>query len=320
MKTILVTGAAGFIGSHLVDKLLTRNYQVIAVDDFNDFYNPLRKRENVKTHLENSAYQLYEGDVRDLQFLKTIFSGNRIDAVVHLAARAGVRPSLEQPVLYQEVNIAGTQNIFECCRNFQVKKCVFASSSSVYGINAKVPFAEDDPIFHPISPYAATKAAGELLAHVYSHLYDVQILCLRFFTVYGPRQRPDLAIHKFTRLMDEGKAIPVFGDGMSCRDYTYIDDIIAGVLAALAYEKTCYEVINLGNSDTVSLNKLIAVLESALGKAAQIKRLPEQPGDVPRTFADIAKARELLNFRPSTSIEAGIGKFVEWYRGRVPTI
>jgi UDP-glucuronate 4-epimerase len=316
MKTILVTGAAGFIGSHLADKLLAQNCQVIAVDDFNDFYSPLLKRENVKAHLGNSAYQLYEGDIRDLQFLKTIFSENKIDAVVHLAARAGVRPSLEQPVLYQEVNIAGTQNIFECCRNFQVKKCVFASSSSVYGINTKVPFAEEDPIFHPISPYAATKAAGELLAHVYSHLYDIQILCLRFFTVYGPRQRPDLAIHKFTRLMDEGIAIPVFGDGMTCRDYTYIDDIIAGILAALVYDKTCYEVINLGNSDTVSLNKLIAVLESTLGKTAKLNRLPQQPGDVPRTFADITKARQLLNFRPSMSIEAGILKFVEWYRER----
>ena len=316
MKTILVTGAAGFIGSHVVDKLLDQNCQVIAVDDFNDFYSPLLKRENVRGHLEDSAYKLSEIDIRDLQSLEAIFAGNKIDAVVHLAARAGVRPSLEQPVLYQEVNVAGTQNIFECCRKFEVKKCIFASSSSVYGINSKVPFSESDPIFHPISPYAATKAAGELLAHVYAHLYDFQILCLRFFTVYGPRQRPDLAIHKFTRLIGEEKVIPVFGDGTTRRDYTYIDDIVAGIMAALSYDKTRYEVINLGNSATVSLNELIAVLESVLGKPAKINRLPEQPGDVPRTFADITKARNLLGFRPSTPIEDGIRKFVGWYRER----
>lgn len=314
MRTVLVTGAAGFIGSHLVDKLLAQEYRVLAIDDFNDFYNPALKRKNIWTHLRNPAYKLLEGDIRDLDFLEASFAGDKIDAVVHLAARGGVRPSLEQPVLYQEVNVAGTQNIFECCRNFKVKKCVFASSSSVYGLNAKVPFSEDDPIFRPVSPYAATKAAGEMLAHVYSHLYDFQILCLRFFTVYGPRQRPDLAIHKFTRLISEGKAIPVFGDGTSRRDYTYIDDIIAGVMGALAYDKSSYEVINLGNSATVPLNKLIAVLEAALGKPAKINRLPEQPGDVPQTFADIAKARELLGFRPSTPFEEGIGKFVEWYQ------
>lgn len=316
MKTLLVTGAAGFIGSHLVDELLARDCRVLAVDNFNDYYSPALKRENVRVHLNNPAYKLLEGDIRDLQFLQACFAGRKIDAVVHLAARAGVRPSLEEPVLYQEVNIAGTQNIFECCRSFNVRKCVFASSSSVYGLNAKVPFSESDPAVNPISPYAATKAAGELLAHVYAHLYDLQILCLRFFTVYGPRQRPDLAIHKFTRLISDGKEIPVFGDGTSQRDYTYIDDIIAGIMGALEYDRTRYEVINLGNSATVSLNKLIAVLEATLGKPAKITRLPEQPGDVPRTYADISKARELLSFTPSTPIEAGIKRFVEWYQGR----
>jgi Nucleoside-diphosphate-sugar epimerases len=317
MKTILVTGAAGFVGSHLVDRLLAEECKVIAVDDFNDFYSPALKRENVRPHLACSGYTLAEGDIRDRQFLASVFADSKIDAVVHLAARAGVRPSLEQPVLYQEVNVAGTQNIFECCRNFKVKKCIFASSSSVYGINRKVPFAEDDPIFNPISPYAATKAAGELLAHVYSHLYDMQILCLRLFTVYGPRQRPDLAIHKFTRLMSEEKAIPVFGDGSTRRDYTYVGDIVAGIVAALAYDRSRYEVINLGNSDTVSLSRLIATLEAVLGKPALINRLPEQPGDVPQTFADIGKAGNLLGFRPHTPFEDGIKNFVEWYQNTI---
>jgi UDP-glucuronate 4-epimerase len=314
MKTILVTGAAGFIGSHVVDRLLEQGYKVLAVDDFNDFYDPAVKRQNIHFHLQNPAYSLYEGNIRDIKFLDAIFAENRIDALIHLAARAGVRPSLEQPVLYQEVNVAGTQNLFECCRKSAVKKCVFASSSSVYGINAKVPFSEKDPIFQPISPYAATKAAGELLAHVYSHLYGISIICLRFFTVYGPRQRPDLAIHKFTRLISQGLPIPVFGDGTTERDYTYIDDTVAGIIGALHYNRTNYEVINLGNSDTVSLNRLIATLEAALGKSAVIDRLPPQPGDVPRTFADISKAKELLDFQPSTPIEAGIEKFVAWYR------
>jgi len=314
MKTILVTGAAGFIGSHLVDKLLEQGNKVLAIDDFNDFYDPTTKRKNVSLHVSHPAYSLFEGDIRDLTFINAIFAGSKIDALIHLAARAGVRPSLEQPILYQEVNIAGTQNLFECCRKYQIKKCVFASSSSVYGINAKVPFSEQDPISQPISPYAATKAAGELLAHVYSHLYGLPIICLRFFTVYGPRQRPDLAIHKFTRLISDGLSIPVFGDGTTERDYTYIDDIISGIIGALHYDRTRYEIINLGNSATVSLNKLIATIEAALGKSAIIQRLPPQPGDVPRTFSDISKAKELLGFQPSTSIEAGIKRFVTWFR------
>ncbi|SDF72884.1 GDP-mannose 4,6-dehydratase [Sporolituus thermophilus] len=314
MQQILVTGGAGFIGSHLVDRLLAAGYWVAVIDDFNDFYEPAVKRQNVAEHITHPNYRLYEGDIRDRAFLDEVFAANSFTAVVHLAARAGVRPSLVEPVLYQEVNVGGTQNIFECCRKFEVKKCIFGSSSSVYGINSKVPFAEDDPIFQPISPYAATKAAGELLAHVYSHLYGIQILCLRFFTVYGPRQRPDLAIHKFTKLIDQGLPIPVYGDGSTCRDYTYVDDIVNGIIGALHYSASLYEIINLGNSDTVYLKDLIRVIEECLGKKAVIKWLPPQPGDVPLTFADIGKARRLLDFEPATAIEEGIANFVAWYR------
>jgi len=313
MANILVTGGAGFIGSHVVDKLLSDGYGVIVIDDFNDFYDPLIKKRNIKDHLLHPNYTLHEGDIRDGELLNKVFSGKKIDAVIHLAARAGVRPSLEQPVLYQEVNVAGTQNIFECCRNFGVKKCLFASSSSVYGINNKIPFSEDDPIFKPISPYAATKASGELLAHVYSHLYGIQILCLRFFTVYGPRQRPDLAINKFTKLIDNGLPIPLFGDGTTRRDYTYIEDIVNGIMGALTYNQTQYEIVNLGNSQTVYLKDLIQVIETKLGKQAIIERLPMQLGDVPQTFADVSKARHLFGFNPSTPIEQGIEKYIDWY-------
>lgn len=317
MQHIIVTGGAGFIGSHLVDRLLAAGNRVTVIDDFNDFYDPEIKRGNIRQHLLSANYCLAEGDIRDQTFLENVFSAASYDAVIHLAARAGVRPSLEQPVLYQEVNVAATQNIFENCRKYGIKKCLYASSSSVYGINKKVPFSEEDHIFHPISPYAATKASCELMAHVYSHLYDIQILCLRFFTVYGPRQRPDLAIHKFTRMIDRGCAIPVFGDGTTCRDYTYIDDTVTGILHALEYDKTKYEVINLGNSQTVRLNDLIALIETALGKKAMITRLPDQPGDVPLTYADIAKANQLLNYHPQTPIQEGIKKFVQWYKKSV---
>lgn len=314
MANILVTGGAGFIGSHLVDRLLAQGHAVTVIDDFNDFYDPALKRANVAPHLTDVRYTLREGDIRDLAFLEQVFAAGHFDAVVHLAARAGVRPSLAEPVLYQEVNVAGTQNIFEMCRKYGVLRCIFGSSSSVYGINSKVPFSEDDPIFQPISPYAATKAAGELLAHVYSHLYGIRMLCLRFFTVYGPRQRPDLAIHKFTRLIDHGRPIPMYGDGSTRRDYTYIDDIVAGIMAALTYNGSQYEVINLGNSHTVYLRDLIAMLEDALGKKAVIERMPAQPGDVPQTYADISKARRLLHYAPQTDIKDGINKFVVWYR------
>lgn len=314
MNNILVTGGAGFIGSHLVDHLLAEgSWQVTVVDDFNDFYAPQTKRENVRTHQQNSAYRLHEADIRRRARLEEIFKEAKFDCIVHLAARAGVRPSLAEPLLYAETNINGTLNLLELAREHEVKQFVFGSSSSVYGINAKVPFSEDDPIRQPISPYAATKAAAELICHTYSHLYGLRCVCLRFFTVYGARQRPDLAIHKFAKLMSEGRAIPVFGDGTTRRDYTYIDDIIAGVRAAIDYEQSDYEVFNLGESRTVELNELIALLEKQLGRRALIDRQPMQPGDVPQTFADVTKARRLLGYDPQTKIEDGIQRFVEWF-------
>ena len=315
MQRILITGGAGFIGSHLVERLLAEgDWQITVVDDFNDFYDPAIKRANVRPRLSDPKYTLVEADIRDQNALQKAFAGSRYDCIVHLAARAGVRPSLLEPQLYVETNINGTMNLLELARKTGVKQFVFGSSSSVYGVNPKVPFAEDDPIFNPISPYAATKAAGELICHSYAHLYGMRIVCLRFFTVYGARQRPDLAIHKFAKLISAGKPIPVFGDGTTRRDYTYVDDIIAGVRAAMDYDRTSYEVINLGESRTVELRELIALLEEALGARAQIERQPLQPGDVPQTFADITKARELLGYDPQIDIETGIRRFVEWFR------
>ena len=315
MKNILITGGAGFIGSHLVDHLLLEgDWAITVVDDFNDFYAPNIKRNNVKAHEKNPAYKLIEADIRDQVALANVFDNTQFDAIVHLAARAGVRPSLKDPQLYCETNIDGTLNLLEEARKHGVKQFVFGSSSSVYGINAKVPFSEDDPIRQPISPYAATKGAGELLCHTYSHLYDLRSVCLRFFTVYGARQRPDLAIHKFASLISQGKPIPVFGDGKSRRDYTYIDDIIGGVRAAIDFDQTNYEVINLGESRTVELTELISLLEQELGKKAIIDSQAPQPGDVPQTFADITRARQLLGYNPQTPIEEGIRKFVEWFR------
>jgi UDP-glucuronate 4-epimerase len=315
VKNVLVTGGAGFIGSHLVDRLLGTNVeQITVVDDFNNFYAPEIKHENIREHLKDPRYKLAEADIRDRAAIERVFNQTRFDCLVHLAARAGVRPSLKEPQLYAETNINGTLNLLELARHHGIRQFVFGSSSSVYGINAKVPFSEDDPIRQPISPYAATKAAGELLCHTYSHLYGLRCICLRFFTVYGPRQRPDLAIHKFAKLISEGKPIPVFGDGTSRRDYTYIDDIIDGVVAAIDYDQSPYEVINLGESRTVELIELIALLEKELGTKATIDRQPPQPGDVPQTFADITKARALLGYNPQTQIEAGLHRFVEWFR------
>ena len=315
MKKFLITGGAGFIGSHLVDRLLTTGAErITVVDDFNDFYAPEIKRSNIRRHLQDSRYQLVEGDIRDRASLAKAFAAGPFDCIVHLAARAGVRPSLSEPQLYTETNVNGTVNLLELARKNNIKQFVFGSSSSVYGINAKVPFSEDDPVRQPISPYAATKGAGELLCHTYSHLYGVRCICLRFFTVYGPRQRPDLAIHKFAKLISEGKPIPVFGDGSTRRDYTFIDDIIAGVMAAIEYDKSDYEVINLGESRTVELRELISLLEKELDTHAVIDRQPPQPGDVPQTFADIGKARRLLGYNPQTQIEEGIRRFVEWFR------
>lgn len=277
------------------------------LDDFNDFYAPAIKRANIAGCRDRVT--LLEADIRQTDLLQ----GRHFDAIIHLAARAGVRPSLQQPVLYTEVNVLGTQVLLEFARQTGVKKFVFASSSSVYGVNEKVPFSERDPIFQPISPYAATKLAGEALCHVYHHLYATDIVCLRFFTVYGPRQRPDLAIHKFTKAIVNGQPIELFGDGTTRRDYTYIDDIVQGVLAAVDGQFG-FEVINLGESQTVPLLDLVRHIETAVGKQAQIHWRPAQPGDVPVTFADITKARRLLNFAPTTRIEDGIPKFVRWFR------
>jgi UDP-glucuronate 4-epimerase len=317
MNNFLVTGGAGFIGSHLVDRLLSTDViRVTVIDDLNDFYEPSIKRENISSHLKDSRYNIHEIDIRDRAALARVFEESNFDCIVHLAARAGVRPSLSEPQLYTETNINGTLNLLELACNHDIKQFVFGSSSSVYGINAHVPFSEDDPIRQPISPYAATKAAGELLCHTYSHLYGLRCVCLRFFTVYGPRQRPDLAIHKFARLISQGKPIPVFGDGTTRRDYTYVDDIIDGVIAAIHYNQTNYDIFNLGESRTVELNELISLLEKEFDTAAIIDRQPPQPGDVPQTFADISKARVSLHYAPKTQIEEGLHRFVEWFRMR----
>lgn len=318
MKTdVLITGGAGFIGSHLVDRLLGEGgWQITVVDDFNDFYSPEIKRSNISAHLTSPNYKLVEADIRDYASLESVFAENKFDVVVHLAARAGVRPSLAEPRLYTETNVNGTVNLLELAKQHGVRQFVFGSSSSVYGINSKVPFAEDDRIHQPISPYAATKAAGELICHTYAHLYDIRVVCLRFFTVYGARQRPDLAIHKFSKLITTGQPIQVFGDGTARRDYTYIDDIIQGVRAAIDYDRSRYEIFNLGESQTTELSELISLLEKHLDMNAIIDRQPPQPGDVPVTFADISKSREQLGYDPTTKIAEGIPKFVDWFRSQ----
>lgn len=316
-RRFLVTGGGGFIGSHVVDHLLNSGASAVTViDDFNDFYDPAIKENNVAGHLRDPRYRLVRGDIRDNAALGALFAREPFDAIVHLAARAGVRPSLTCAKLYEETNIAGTLNIFDEARVHGIREIVFASSSSVYGPIATPPFREDAPLA-PISPYAATKAAGELLAYTYSHLYGMRIVCLRFFTVYGPRQRPDLAIHKFARLIADGNPIPVFGDGSAERDFTYIEDILQGIAGAIGYVQrgaTPFEIINLGESRTVTLSELISLIEDAVGRRAVIDRRPAQAGDMPRTHADIGKARRLLGYRPSTPIHAGIQKFVQWFQ------
>jgi UDP-glucuronate 4-epimerase len=314
MKKVLITGGAGFIGSHLVGYLAGRgDDHITVVDNFDDFYDPALKRANIAPHTGDTRFDLVEADIRDQHAMDELFARAGFDVVVHLAARAGVRPSLERPLEYVQTNVDGTYSLLEASRRHGVKQFIFGSSSSVYGVNSNLPFAEDDPLTHPVSPYAATKIAAEAACRVYSHLYGLRILCLRFFTVYGARQRPDLAIRKFTRLISEGQRIPVYGDGTTRRDYTYIDDIIHGVVRALEYESSPFEVINLGESKTVELNALVGLLEEAIGKRALIDYQPAQPGDVPATYADISRARRLLGYEPRTPIEKGIELFVDWF-------
>jgi len=309
---VLVTGAAGFIGSHLTERLLANQDAVICLDNFNDFYDPQIKRENIIDFIDNSRFHLIEGDIRDSDLVEKIFRDYSPDAVVHLAAMAGVRPSIEDPLLYNDVNVNGTCVLLEAARKYPVSNFLFGSSSSVYGARDTVPFSEKEEVSRPISPYAATKVAGEILCYTYHHLYNIPVTCLRFFTVYGPRQRPEMAIHLFARLIRDEEVVPIFGDGSSRRDYTYIDDIIDGVLCSLE-RPFGYEIINLGESQTVALMELVTLLEKGLGKKANLEMLPDQPGDVPVTFADVSRARELLGYEPSISIEKGIEKFVEWF-------
>jgi len=308
---ILVTGGAGFIGSHLVEKLLATGHEVSILDDFNDFYDPEIKRANVDQVASEVA--IHRIDLRDSAAVNLLFHREKFDAIAHLAARAGVRPSISQPQLYYDTNVSGTLHLLEAARVTGIERFIFASSSSVYGICKTVPFSEDVHLTQTISPYAATKVAGEFLCSTYSHLYKMRIVALRFFTVYGARQRPDLAIHQFTRKINAGQPIDQFGDGTTRRDYTYIDDIIQGVMAAFDYQGPMFDLFNLGESETIELKDLIGVIEKTLGKKAKINQLPEQPGDVPLTCADISKARKLLGYNPITLLSVGLPKFVDWF-------
>ncbi|RBP37401.1 UDP-glucuronate 4-epimerase [Roseimicrobium gellanilyticum] len=312
---VLITGGAGFIGSHTTERLLANGHSVTILDNFNDYYDPAIKRENIRAIRDQIT--LVEGDLREKDDVERAYAAAPVDAVIHLAARAGVRPSIEQPELYIDTNIKGTFNMLEAAKSHGVKRFVFASSSSVYGVNKKVPFAEVDPILQTISPYAMTKMAGEQMCSNYSALYGIRTVCLRFFTVYGPRQRPDLAISKFTRLIHEDKPIDRYGDGSTARDYTFISDIVDGIIGSLEYTgdeaaPKC-DIFNLGGSQTVTLNEMIGAIEKALGKKAQINAMPEQPGDVPLTSADVGKASTVLNFKPTTHIDTGIPQFVQWW-------
>jgi len=310
---ILVTGGAGFIGSHVCERLLREGPEVSILDDLNDFYAAAVKRANLAAVECAGRVAFHEGDIRDAEAIHAVFSARKPEIVFHLAARAGVRPSLECPLLYEETNVRGTLLLLDAARRNDVRKFLFASSSSIYGIANRVPFSEDDTVNLPVSPYAATKIAGEKFCFTWSHLYGLPVTILRFFTVYGPRQRPDLAIHKFTRLIDQSKPLPFFGDGSSGRDYTYIDDIVEGLMAALRFDAR-YEIFNLGNSHPIRLTELVQTLEAALGKRAILDRQPDQPGDVPITYADTSKAERLLGFRPNAPFETGIRNFVDWYR------
>ena len=317
LKNYFITGGAGFIGSTLTEHLLTEGNNVITIDNFCNFYNPQLKEKNIKFFIKNPRYKIYRNDIRNREILNKIFKENNIDIVVHLAAMAGVRPSIENPILYQEVNTIGTQNLLETMRTYNIKKGIFASSSSVYGNCKMIPFNEEMIVDYAISPYAATKKANEVMAHVYHSLFDMDIVMLRFFTVYGPKQRPDLAINKFTKLMTNDSPIPMYGNGKTSRDYTYIDDIIDGIIKSCNYimnNKNVYEILNLGSSSPITLINMINTIGKILNKNPIIKHLNMQPGDVEITFADISKAKKLINYEPKTTFEEGIRKFVEWYK------
>src|SRR3954468_15657477 len=307
---ILVTGGAGFIGSHLVEKLLAAGHEVSILDDFNDFYDPRIKETNISGFVKDVA--IHHVDLRENNAVRSVFHGEKFDTIVHLAARAGVRPSIQNAQLYYDTNVDGTLHLLDAACVTGVERFIFASSSSVYGVSKTVPFSEEQHLTQTISPYAATKIAGEFLCSTFSHLHNMRVVALRYFTVYGPRQRPDLAIHQFTRKIDAGQPIDQFGDGTTRRDYTYIDDIIQGVMAAIRYDGPLYDLFNLGESQTIELRELIAAIENALGRKAKINQLPEQPGDVPITCADISKAKRLLGYNPTTPLSAGLPQFVEW--------
>ena len=308
--SILVTGGAGFIGSHLCRALLQKGEEVVCIDDFNDYYDPKLKEYRIR-QIQSPKFFLYRADITDFEALKKIFSKHKIESVVHLAARAGVRASIQNPLLYEKINVQGTINLLELSK--RVRNFVFASSSSVYGGNSKIPFSENDRVDNPISPYAATKKSGELICHTFHHLYKIPITCLRFFTVYGPMGRPDMVIFKFTKAILEGKELTRFGDGSSKRDYTYIADVVSGILAALKGQHD-YEIVNLGNSKPIQLNHVISLIEKETGKKAKIKEMAVQEGDVPITYADITKAKKLLGYNPKVSIEEGIKNYVDWYK------
>ena len=313
---ILITGVAGFIGSHLLEKIVISGKKIIGIDNFDDFYPESIKRENIAFSLKSKNVKIYETDIRDFESCRKIFEDENIEVVIHLAARAGVRPSLEDPLLYEDVNCRGTLTMLELSRKYRIKRFIFGSSSSVYGNNKKIPFSETDIVNEPISPYGATKRTGELYCRTFNILHGLSIICLRFFTVYGPRQRPDLAIHKFAKLIDQGKPVPLFGDGTSKRDYTFYSDIVDGIISSL-YLDCDFEIINLGNSNPIELRQLITILESSLNKKAKIKRMDFQPGDVNLTYADISKAGRLLGYNPNFSIEKGIDIFTKWFKQRM---
>lgn len=312
---VLVTGGAGFIGSHLVGSLLGRGDSVAVVDNFNDYYDPALKRENVEPFKDNPSFTLHKADIRDAEVVASIIDAEDPDVICHLAARAGVRPSIDDPILYEQTNCLGTMNILEAVKKKGIKNFVFASSSSVYGLNSKVPFSEDDPVENPISPYAATKRAGELMLYTYAHLYGLPVTCLRFFTVYGERGRPDMAVARFTKFIDEGTPLPVYGDGSARRDFTYVTDIVKGVVAAIDNPRK-YEIINIGGSGVIEVKRLIEVIEERLGKKAIVDHTSPFAGDVPLTYADTKKEERLLGFVPEITIEEGIDRYVTWYLER----